>query len=56
MRVMALSDIHESRSSTLRGGTLVVNPGPFSEGYFADLELREGEKGNWHARAELYRI
>jgi Icc-related predicted phosphoesterase len=48
--------IHESRSSALHGATLVVNPGPFSEGYFATLELQQGEEGKWRAQAELCRI
>lgn len=47
--------IHESRCVSLEDGTLIINPGPCGEGYFAVVDLRE-ESGEFKvANAALSR-
>lgn len=50
--VWVCGHIHESRSVSREGRTLIVNPGPASHGSYAIIAIEEGPRGV-HAAAEL---
>lgn len=51
--VWVCGHIHESRCVSLEDGTLVVNPGPCSGGFYSILEIGEGPGGTSSVRAFL---
>ena len=47
--------IHEARSISRSGSTVIVNPGPLREGYYAIIEARKGAAG-YSVEADLRSI